>query len=123
SGMHTMGKIAVNDQALLRCVQVALAAERFRLRHKRWPNELRDLVPAFLAAVPLDPHVNRPLRLARREDGIAVYSVGPDREDHGGVLEQDGEGKQEKSDIGLRLWNPEKRGLPPLPVAQTPRED
>jgi hypothetical protein len=123
SGMDTMGRIAVNDQALLRCAQVALAAERFRLRHKRWPNELQELVPAFLPAVLLDPHVNQPLRLARREDGIAVYSVGPDREDHGGAFLHEGEGQQVKSDLGFRLWNPDKRGLPPLPVAQEPKDD
>ena len=35
---------------------LALASERFRLEHGRWPKLARELVPAFIEAVPYDPY-------------------------------------------------------------------
>ncbi|MFM8468945.1 MAG: hypothetical protein ACKODH_03085 [Limisphaerales bacterium] len=40
----------------------ALALERFRLRHRRYPAALADLVPEFVAAVPVDWLDGKPLR-------------------------------------------------------------
>src|SRR5205807_2453674 len=63
--------------AQLRCATVALAAERFRLRHGRLPDQLRDLVPEFLAGVPADPfNEQAPLSWDRVNGTASVYSVG-----------------------------------------------
>ena len=63
----------------------ALAVERYRLIHDwRMPEALTDLVPDLLAGVPRDPFDGQPLRYNRLKDGYVVYSVGPDRIDHGG---------------------------------------
>src|SRR5207249_2440825 len=107
-----IGKAAeavLRDQAHRACAEAALAAERFRLAQRRWPGSLEELRPAFLARVPLDPYTGASLRYARRDDGVVVYSVGQDLQDDGGeVLRFRSEGNY---DIGLRLFDPDRRNL------------
>jgi hypothetical protein len=108
------------NQALLSSAAAALAAERYRLKHGRWPETLDALVPEFLTRVPDDPYATgRRLRIAKLPDGIAIYSVGTDLNDDGGKIVRPavpGPG----IDIGFRLWNPEKRRQPALPVPTSP---
>ena len=54
-----------------RCVALALACERFRIRKGKWPEKLADLPKDVLEAVPLDPYDGQPLRYRRLADGIA----------------------------------------------------
>src|SRR5262249_27742509 len=75
-------------RAELRCAAAALAAERYRLAEKRWPDSLDVLVPRYLAAVPADPFDGRPLRCRRLPDGFVVYSIGPDGTDDGGKVDR-----------------------------------
>jgi hypothetical protein len=60
----------------LRAAVTAVAAERYRLAHGRWPGSLSDLTPNLLPSVPLDPFDGDPLRYRRLPDGIAVGRVG-----------------------------------------------
>jgi hypothetical protein len=63
----------------------ALAVERYRLLHAgRMPGALTELVPDLLPEVPRDPFDGQPLRYHQSKEGYVVYSVGPDRIDHGG---------------------------------------
>ncbi len=63
----------------------ALAVERYRLiHHGRMPEALTDLVSELLAGVPCDAFDGQPLRYHRLREGYVLYSVGPDRIDHGG---------------------------------------
>jgi hypothetical protein len=102
------------NQARLRCAHVGMALERYRLANGRWPEVLNQLVPAFLAGIPDDPFDTGPLHYRRLEDGVVVYSVGPDGEDNGGVLARQNP-KVPKTDLGFRLWDPARRGQPPAP--------
>ncbi len=77
--------------------QVALAIECYRLTNNRLPEQLDDLVPRFLPAVPMDSFDGKPLRYKRLTEGYVVYSVGNDREDNGGT---------EKNSNGLRSYVP-----------------
>jgi hypothetical protein len=95
-------------EARLRCAAAAIAAERFRRANGRWPTTLDELVPRYLSAVPHDPFDIKPLKLARRPDGIVIYSVGPDGKDDGGNL-----GGGQDRDLGLRLWDVKHRRQPP----------
>jgi hypothetical protein len=98
-------------QAQLRCLAACLAAERFRRDHGRWPDSLRQLTRKYLRAVPSDPFDGKPLRYKRLEDGVIVYSVGPDATDNGGKLDRarpDAEG----TDLGYRLWDVQHRRRP-----------
>jgi hypothetical protein len=103
------------SQAMLRSATVALACERYRLRHKDWPAALEVLVQEkLLDAVPADPFDNQPLRYRRTKDGIVVYSVGVDLTDNHGNIDPD-HMYDPGVDIGFRLWNVNRRRQAPLP--------
>jgi hypothetical protein len=101
------------DQASLRCAIVMVAVERYRRAHGRWPAALTDLVPAYLARVPIDPYDAAPLRLRPFPEGMVIYSVGPDGQDNGGNLSDRPD--KEGTDLGFRLWDVAKRRQPPRP--------
>ena len=69
------------DQARL-----ALALERFRLGRGVFPEKLAELVPDFIAEVPVDTHSQKPLIYRRQEGGtFLLYAVGKNRTDDDGV--------------------------------------
>jgi hypothetical protein len=107
-----------DDEALFRAALVAIAAEQFRRARGHWPEALDELVPDFLAAVPPDPFASHALRLNRCDNGIVIYSIGPNQVvDGGDVVPGAGFGKSRGRDIGIRLWDAAKRRQPPLPPA------
>jgi ABC-type transport system involved in multi-copper enzyme maturation permease subunit len=118
-----------NWEARITCIIVALAAERYRRQHGTWPASLSDLVPALLPALPIDPLDGQPLRYRRLRDGVVIYSVGPDGIDNGGNLPQlglvvmgaGGMGRPGGIDVGIRLWDPAQRRLPPSVRKRSPR--
>lgn len=75
-----------------RCLVIArlnmteMAIEMYRQENARVPLDLRELVPRYLSAVPLDPHSGQPLVYRRTDDEYLLYSVGPDGEDDGGSV-------------------------------------
>jgi len=72
--------------ARVRAATTALAVERFRRAHgNALPDNLEALVPAFIPAVPSDPFDGKPLRFSRHGPSYAVYSIGSDCKDDGGV--------------------------------------
>jgi hypothetical protein len=104
----------VRSRAQLRCAIAALAAERYRLAHHQWPDSLERLVPEFLRQVPVDPYDRKPLRYQRLQDGVAIYSVGPDGKDDGGKLDRKNP-VAPGTDMVFRLWNLDRRRQPPAP--------
>jgi ABC-type transport system involved in multi-copper enzyme maturation permease subunit len=107
-------------RAELRCAVVALAAERFRRRHQRWPERLDELTPDFLDKVPADPFGGALLRLHRVPDGLIVYSVGPDGKDDGGVIQSVPDTNKTGPDLGFRLWDVHHRRQAPPPAMRAP---
>jgi hypothetical protein len=72
-------------EARRRAAVTAVAVQKYRLVHDgALPERLEQLVPQFLASVPLDPYDGRPLRYQRTATGFVVYSIGADRRDNGG---------------------------------------
>lgn len=114
--LPTLGDIfdySRRKHAYLRCLSTALAAERYRQKHKHWPESLDKLCPQFLASVPVDPFNGQALRYRRVEDGVIIYSVGSDRKDSNGNLDRE-QPKKSGADIGVRLWDAaQRRQLPP----------
>ncbi len=100
------------NRARLDSAVATVAAERYRLRHGRWPASLAALVPDLLPAVPADPFDGRPLRYRRLDDGIVIYSLGPDGTDDGGSLD-DSIPFRPGTDTGSRLWDESRRRQPP----------
>ena len=69
---------------------VAVALERFRLSHGRYPDDLDELAPAFLAVLPADPYTAQPLRhQGTGADQPRLWSVGAEGVDDGGTIESD----------------------------------
>jgi hypothetical protein len=63
----------------------AIAIKRYSLAHGQPPSSLRELVPAYLPAVPIDFMDGEPVRYRRDADGtFTLYSVGDDHQDNGG---------------------------------------
>ncbi|MBY0461004.1 MAG: hypothetical protein K2V38_27095, partial [Gemmataceae bacterium] len=99
--------------ALLRVTATAVACERFRLKHRRFPTTLTDLTPDFLTAVPTDPHTGKSLLYKPAAFNPVVYATGPDGIDNGGAnLDPKAENG---GDIGFLLFNPQFRRQPPMP--------
>ena len=71
--------------ALQRLALTALAIESFANDTGRVPEKLEELTPKFLAELPEDPFTGLELKYRRSERGYVAYSVGPDRQDNGGL--------------------------------------
>jgi hypothetical protein len=98
-------------QGRLRCALAAVAVERYRRQHGRWPESLTELVPAQLSQLPLDPFDGQPIRYRRLTDGVVIYCLGPDLQDNGGKLDRQNPGAT-GTDLGLQLWDVDKRRAP-----------
>ena len=68
-----------NDLAQLDSALTGIAIERFHLANGRFPNELNELVPNYLDAVPQDPYANAPLQYRHNETGYRIWSIGSNR--------------------------------------------
>ena len=67
-----------NLTARLRCTEVALAIERFRLDHEgALPATLQELTPKYLLQIPVDPFDESPLQYEHLPShGYRVFSSG-----------------------------------------------
>jgi hypothetical protein len=111
------GKVAGachRTQAAMRCAVVALAMERYRLEHQRWPDSLDALVPQYLPQIPANPFDGKPLRYRRCNQEVVVYSVGKDREDNSGNVKPE-RPLEKGTDLRFRLWGVRLRRQPPQP--------
>jgi len=85
-----------------------VALERFRRDTGAWPVALEQLVPAYLAELPIDRFTGEPLRYTNRSpDKPLLYSVGADLDDDGGRPELDEDGWPVNAGAG-RWIAPEK---------------
>jgi hypothetical protein len=96
------------NRALLTCAIVAVAAERYRLRHGKWPESLEKLPPDLLPISPIDPLSDGLVRYRVLPDGVIVYSVGRDGEDNDGDRNLKNP-IEPGTDIVFRLWNSDLR--------------
>ena len=83
--MSTTTARGLQGEAHQRLARTAIALERYRLGHRKYPKTLAELVPRYLAEVLSDPVTGAPLSYALREGGTpAVWSVGMNGKDDGG---------------------------------------
>ncbi|HZZ79132.1 MAG TPA: hypothetical protein VFE62_11465, partial [Gemmataceae bacterium] len=113
--LPAIGKVshaASRSQALLRSATVAVAAERYRVKHGAWPAAPTDLVKdGLIAKLPDDPYDGKPLRWKRTQTGVIVYSVGPDITDNGGTFNRSNP-TASGADLGFELFDPAHHGRP-----------
>jgi hypothetical protein len=68
-----------------RLLVTAIALRRHQLAHGKYPDNLNELVPNFLSAVPIDLMDGKPLRYQpKTNETYLLYSVGEDGIDDGG---------------------------------------
>jgi hypothetical protein len=121
--MVKVAEAARRSQAQLRCAIMAVAAERYRLAKGQWPGTLDVLKEAgYVRGAPSDPYDGQPLRWLRLDDGVVVYSIGPDGEDNGGKMDRQNP-TAPGTDLGFRLWDAAKRRQPPVPSKSLPEPD
>ncbi len=83
---------------------IGLALAEYRCTHDRYPAKLEELVPDFLAEIPLDVYTGGPLNYHVSEDGreMKIYSVGENGLDDNGIRYGDHEATgQQGDDIGF----------------------
>lgn len=89
---------SMKNLTLGQMVSAAIALKRYELRHGTSPATLADLVPEFLARIPLDYIDGQPLRYRlNARGGFTLYSVGEDGVDNGGDAASFGSGHPEES--------------------------
>ncbi len=73
-------------EAITRLLILDLALQAYEFEHGSPPERLEQLIPRFLATLPIDPFdpEGRPFRYVRADAGPIVYSVGPDGDDDNG---------------------------------------
>jgi hypothetical protein len=81
---HTL-ESAATAESRRDMARLALAILGCREKNGRFPEKLDDLVPDFIAAVPLDRFDGKPMKLKRTDRDLVVYSIGPDMIDNGGA--------------------------------------
>jgi competence protein ComGC len=122
--MPASGKVAEasqRSQAMLRTAVVAVAAERYRLKHDQWPAGMKELIhEGLIKEEYTDPYDGKPLRWKRTATGLIVYSIGKDKIDNGGTLNRNNI-VAVGSDIGFELWDHSLRRLPPPAVEEAPK--
>ncbi len=76
-----------NMKGRLTLLAAALAAHK--AERGEYPAALAELSPDYLATIPNDLFIEKPLHYTRTEGGYVLYSVGPDMTDDGGDEDED----------------------------------
>ncbi len=84
SNISATGLKEASLEALMETAKIGLAARIYRMREKRFPAAVADLVPDLLPREPLDPFTGKPLVYRVDRDGLLVYSLGSNEKDDGG---------------------------------------
>lgn len=71
-------------EAQLAGLEVLCGLRLYELDHGEMPESLDALVPDYLPEMPLDPFTGEPLIYNPPDEGLALYSAGPDGQDDGG---------------------------------------
>ncbi len=82
---RTVRENAVAEQRLN---LLAAAALCYRSDRGQWPEQLADLSPDYLEEIPQDPFTGEAMKYVTIDEGIKIYSLGPNMTDDGGLDEK-----------------------------------
>ena len=77
--------IKARAEAYRTIAELVLATCRYRAKKVKYPEKLDDLVPDFIAFVPVDPFDGQQIRYKISDKKATIYSVGKDGVDDGGI--------------------------------------
>ncbi len=95
--MVSVGTATARSLAAQRSLEAAIAMERCFAKSGERPAALADLVPEYLPYVAIDPYGGGPMQLKMQSDGYTIYSVGKDKVDNGGILDD------QQTDVGVQI--------------------
>ncbi|AMV26485.1 hypothetical protein VT84_18950 [Gemmata sp. SH-PL17] len=107
-----IAEAGLRSRADLLSAATCVACERFRIKNGRWPNDLTELTPTFLPAVPVSPFDGKLITYRVFPDRIAVYCFWANAPFKIDAEHTDFQGGGPGTGIGYRLWLPGHRGLP-----------
>ena len=94
-------------QARLEVLRATLAARQYHQQTGQWAQALSDLVPGYMATMPLDPFTGMPIHYQTRQGGRAVFSVGLDLQVSQAPYFEDENDRRTCDDIIMWLEPPE----------------
>lgn len=71
-----------------RLARLGIALASYRVERGAWPTSLDPLVPDFIDEIPADPYDGMPLRYALLDGQASVWTIGPDRIEHGPIEDE-----------------------------------
>ena len=81
---NTVGEAEARSDANIDLTRVTLALAAYKNNHEAFPDSLDKLAPKYIAKLPQDFYVEKPLTYKRSEDGYVLYAVGPNGQDNEG---------------------------------------
>lgn len=95
------------------CMEAMIAAERFRLKHGKFPGQWSDIVPSLLQETPT--YLGKPYVLKHVPEGLVIYGIGS--KDLGGKVlrtyNKETNTIDQETDQGLMIFYPKYRRQPP----------
>ena len=88
----------------------ALSIEQYRMTHGDWPSSLDQVFDED----PVDTY-EQSLKIVKCDDGVLVYSCGPNGIDDQGIWHKSEDESQSKDDVAFRLLDPSQRNREPEP--------
>lgn len=101
---ENFAKTSLHLHARVRMAGLACALERHRIAKGAYPDALDALIPEFLPKLPHDPCDGQPFRYRLNEEGYLLYSIGTDRVDDSGKVEDFTNAPSDGPD--WRWWSP-----------------
>lgn len=97
---------------LARLNQIAFALAGYRAEHGKYPKDLAELAPKYIAKLPVDPFTGKSFRYKPQGEGFLIYSLGPNMEDNGGKVYYLDEKKAAEGEDTSR-WDDYRLRIPP----------
>lgn len=75
---------AAKAEAYMTAANIGKAAMQYRLKNRRYPTSIDEMIPQFIDNKPIDPFDGTPLKMKREDKVIIFYSVGENGKDDSG---------------------------------------
>ena len=78
-----------SHEAYARLARLGLAVGAYEYNQGKYPQNLEELVPSYIDAIPTDPWSNegKPLMYKKMDTGFSLYSIGENKVDDGGFFD------------------------------------
>lgn len=98
-------EVRQKELAVIRLLQLELAQRLWQAEHEGWPESIDELVPDYIAEIPVDPLSleGERMKSVRKGERLIIYSVGLNQKDEDGAEAEDDSGYRDQFTGDLRL--------------------